>query len=275
VSIPYTLATIFVRPPTVFLESDASDEGWGGIKRLDTFPFKETTNGSWFPEEIQMKNNYLELKGAMFTIFAFCKNMQNIHIRIASDNTTAVSYINKQGGKIRHLNVVARKLWKWAKFNDNWISAVHISGVENPEADFESRHINQSLESSLNEGIFQKICKNFGKPDIDLFASRTNRKLEKYVSFSFDPFAWKMDAFALDWTNLFVYSFPPVQMISKVVQKLKREKPRIILIVPDWPMQAWYTEVFSLTNDYFLFSGREVSNQVHMVNQYLALHIRF
>ena len=43
--------------------------------------------------------------------------------------------------------------------------------------------------------IFQEIVCRFGQPDIDLFASRLNHKLEKYISFRPDPNAMAVDAF--------------------------------------------------------------------------------
>ena len=259
-TIPFVSAPIMRDPPSIFLESDASDEGWGGIQRLSSPPFTNVTNGAWFPYEIELKNNYLELKGALFTIFAFCKNVKNTHIHISSDNTTAVSYINKQGGRKSHLNAIARKLWKWAKNANNWISATHISGVDNPEADFQSRHVNKYLEYSLSDYIFAKCCDVFGVPEVDLFASRLNCKVQKYVSFQHDPQAWKVNSFNLEWSNFFGYAFPPINQISKVLQKVKKEKAHIILIVPDWPMQSWYTEAMNMTMNMFSFSFREISD---------------
>ena len=43
--------------------------------------------------------------------------------------------------------------------------------------------------------IFQEIVCRFGKPDIDLFASRLNHKLEKYISFKPDHNAIAVDVF--------------------------------------------------------------------------------
>ena len=53
-----------------------------------------------------------------------------------------------------------------------------------------------------------------------------------------------MDAFALDWTDLFVYAFPPVQVVFKSDAKTEKRKAQNgFLIVPVWPIQPWYTEV--------------------------------
>ena len=64
-----------------------------------------------------------------------------------------------------------------------------------------SRKINDDLEWALDAAIFQEIVDRFGKPDIDLFASRINHKLKKYVSFRPDPNAMAVDAFSMPWTK--------------------------------------------------------------------------
>lgn len=270
-----------VRPlPKVHLESDSSDQGWGGVKILDQAPFRITTNGQWLENEISYKNNYLELKGAVFTIFAFCKNMKDTHIQISSDNTAAVSYIKKQGGGKAHLNFLARCLWKWAKRNNNWISPIYLPGKSNTLADFKSRHINPNLEWKLSVEMFDIICHKFGRPQIDWFASRLNYKVEKFVSFQHDPLAWKIDAFSISWKQNFGYAFPPINQIAKCMQKAKMEKVKMILICPKWTTQPWYTEVLHNAYDYFEFDGREVSRsrgdqQDLLARKFLAVHLDF
>ena len=51
-----------------------------------------------------------------------------------------------------------------------------------------------------------------------------------YFSWHPDPRAWAIDAFTLDWSNMFFYAFPPFSVIPQV----------LILIVPNWPTQPWY-----------------------------------
>ena len=52
------------------------------------------------------------------------------------------------------------------------MSAAHIPGSSNVDADQLSRNLNLNLEWMLSKPIFQRIVSLFGKPDIDLFASR-------------------------------------------------------------------------------------------------------
>lgn len=52
------------------------------------------------------------------------------------DNTVAVTYMNKMGVKIKTLNDLTRQIWHWCMENNIWVSACHVAGVENKEADF-------------------------------------------------------------------------------------------------------------------------------------------
>ena len=80
----------------VMLESDASNIGWGGC--LITSTGKQTTGGHWDSEENELHINRKELLAAWLTIKCFCTGMRNVHIHLSCDNTTAIAYINNQGG---------------------------------------------------------------------------------------------------------------------------------------------------------------------------------
>ena len=78
----------------VFLESDASKQGWGAYCRNT----EERTGGSWTLREKQDHINILELQAAFLTIQTFLKFRRNVHVLIYLDNTVAVQYINRMGG---------------------------------------------------------------------------------------------------------------------------------------------------------------------------------
>ena len=71
--------------------TDASKEGWGA--HLNEF----TARGSWLVPESKLRINYLELKA----VFLALKEFQNLCVDkivlVATDNTTVVAYINKEG----------------------------------------------------------------------------------------------------------------------------------------------------------------------------------
>ena len=75
----------------------------------------------------------------------------------------------------------------------------------------------------------------------NLFASRLNFQITKFVSYRPDPNSSVVNAFTLNWGNLDFYAFPPFAIISRVIQKIIRYRGTGILSVPDWPNQLWYT----------------------------------
>ena len=96
-----------------------------------------------------------------------------------------------------------------------------------------------STEWKLNVGVFNRIVNILGTPTIDMFASRLNYQLTPYVSWLSDPQAMAIDAFTLDWTNHFLYAFPPFSILPQFLQKLEMDQAQAILIAPNWPTQPW------------------------------------
>ena len=85
---------------------------------------------------------------------------------------------------------------------DIFISAQHIPGKVNIQADTLSREISSNLVWSLNGEVFQDIISQTFIPEIDLFASRLNAKTAKFVSGHPQPGAVAIDAFSLSWANM-------------------------------------------------------------------------
>ena len=123
------------------------------------------------------------------------KRLKHIHLRI--DNTTAVAYINERGDT-RSPALTAQALELWAAGVS--LTAQHIPGIQNVVADTASRQIETRTEWTLDRKIFRSIYQRFYTPEVDLFASRLNYQLPKYVSRYPDPGALAVDAILLDWS---------------------------------------------------------------------------
>ena len=186
--------------PSVELRTDASGLGWGATD------LHRETGGRWNESEmIKARNNainYLETLAAGFGLKSLCSPVHDAHILLRLDNTTAVAYLNNMGGvKSKDCDQAARDIWRWCMERNIWITAAHLPGRDNTEADERSRKFNDRNEWMLDKGIFKKISSKFGSPEIDLFASRLNNQLKRYVTWLPDPNAESVDAFTLDWGN--------------------------------------------------------------------------
>jgi hypothetical protein len=178
----------------------------------------------------------------------FAKGHKHEHVRLELDNTTAVSYVNKQGGRIEELYHIALATWQYAIARDIWLSAAHLPGVLNIQADAASRDMfKYDKEWQLEPVMFAKIQQEIGINDVDLFASRINAQMDTYVSWHPDPGAIAIDAFSLDWSLHNAFIFPPFSVLGRTVQKLVHDRARATVIAPVWPAQAWYPVLLRLS----------------------------
>lgn len=247
-NIKFSQKSVYETNPDIHIFSDSSLTGWGGVMN------DKATSGIWSANERNNHINYLELKAVLLTLQSFCKDMSHTHIRIRTDNTVSVTCINKQGSSKVKLNDMTREIWQFAIEHNLWLTAEHVPGVENSIADFESRKNNIDTEWMLKPSIFCKITKLLGHPDIDLFATRLNKQVQRYYSWQPDPGALAIDAFKQKWGETFNYLFPPFSVIGQALQKIEQDSAEAILIAPVWPTQVWFPRLLTMLVDcpYFL-----------------------
>lgn len=263
--------------PSLELRTDASGAGWGATN------LTSSTGGRWSTEDIMQAQssgiNYLEILAAGLGLKALCSDVHDTHILMRLDNTTAVAYLKNMGGtKSPDCNRAAKDIWEWCIERNNWITPTYLPGKQNTEADNYSRKFNDRTEWMLDEEVFNNIVGRLGQPEIDLFASRLNNKVDKYVSWSADPGAVAIDAFTVDWQSLYFYAFPPFCLISKCLQKIKNESASGIMVVPNWPSQPWYPVLMDMTLEQPMFIPKSksllvqpVTNEPHPLNHCLDL----
>lgn len=239
---------IWLDIPEICLTMDACDYGWGAVFECPTRG-KLTTNGRWSAKEKEGHINIKETRAIWLGLLTFAKDLRNCQIKCRIDNTTAVAYLNHQGGmKNAECDQISRDIWGFAQERNLWLRAVHIPGVDNVEADHESR-VKENLEWELPQNVFENLQRDFGPFEIDLFASRTAHKLKRYVFWLPDPFAEDVDALSISWKHSKFYAFPPFSLIPKVIRKAKREAAKGIIITPRWKAQPWYAILMKMTKE--------------------------
>ena len=220
-------------------------EGWGAHLN------ERTARGSWCLPESKLHINYLKLKAVFLALKEFQDLCAYKMVLVATNNTTVVSYINKEGGM--RSGPLCALLWRiltWCTSYQVTLRARHIPGRLNVVADKLLR-LGQTIQTewSLLQEVFQSICSRWHRPNIDLFATRFNNKLLKFVSPVPDPLATAVDALSLPWGDLDAYAFPPAAILGKVVEKLQ-DSPckRIILIAPGWPNMPWFWDLVAMSS---------------------------
>ena len=86
------------------------------------------------------------------------------------------------GTKSNHCHTITKQIWEYCIERKIWLSAAHLPGCKNTDADFASRGFNDRTEWILDSRIFELVTFRFGQPAIDLFASRLNKQCSVYAS---------------------------------------------------------------------------------------------
>ena len=230
--------------PQILPYTDASHYGWGAHLEPTTLSF----HGRWTENQSQLYINMLEMMAIRLALKQAKTFIHHSCIMISTDNTTVVSYINKQGGT--HSPNLCVEVWKilnWCLEQDIVIRVRHIPGKFNILADRLSRldkpiKTEWALDQTVANSVFQML--NF--PNVDLFATRFNHRLPLYVSPVQDYKALAIDALSMDWNHLHAYAFPPFILIPAVLEKIRQHQCRIVLIAPFWPQQQWFSELLLL-----------------------------
>ena len=219
------LHAVLANFPSITVSIDASKTGWE-IKFSGV-----TTGGQSTEAELELHINCLEFKAALFTSKSFYEKLSNTCIQLLSDSPTTISCVNYQGSTKAKCNETTREIWLWCMYSrdlvvvygekGNWIVALHSPGTANVAADEEFRMDQRELECKLDSETFHKILFLLDVIDtVDLFASRVNNELARYVAWKPYPGAWKIDAFSVNWTDFSEYCFPPFCRIARILQRL-------------------------------------------------------
>ncbi|XP_053381919.1 uncharacterized protein LOC128549340 [Mercenaria mercenaria] len=99
-NIDFSFRHINLPDPVMYIESDSSNFGWGAYDRTNDVK----VSGLWSSQEKIHHINYLELKAAFCTLQFLCENCANAHIHLMLDNTVAIKYLTKMGGRVKELN---------------------------------------------------------------------------------------------------------------------------------------------------------------------------
>ena len=140
---------LYPPPITNTIFTDASHFAWG------TFFRGQSTGGSWDIHELPLHINVKEILSVYYSLRSFSRPLSQSHVKVFSDNTTAVGAINKMGSS-RSLDCheVVRDIWEFCRSKSIWITCAHIPRIENVEADKASRKQYCDAEWMLNPEIF-------------------------------------------------------------------------------------------------------------------------
>ena len=100
------------------------------------------------------------------------------------------------------------------------------SRVHNATTNVASREYRDFHKWMPSPAIFSELTKNFELPEIDLFASRFRKQLDKYPSCMPDPNSVRIDSMSVSCKHMYIYAFPLFNMIWQTISKISGESEK-------------------------------------------------
>jgi hypothetical protein len=235
---------IFHPPHTLFLATDASDEGYGAT--INGQPF----HGLWSGRQMKWSINKRELFVVKIVLQRHAAAWKGQALLLQSDNQTVVSSLNHQGTtKSLSILLLAGEILQMLHEAEIFLSAYHLPGRYNLAPDALSRPSKQLPEWYLRPACVQSFWHLLGRPTIDMFASQRSRQTYRYWTFNAsDQKATAIDAFSQVWTREIGWCFPPPTEIPRTLAHLRRDGGSHYLVTPVWEHAWWFGAVQRLAS---------------------------
>ena len=216
---------------------------------------RSETSGYFSPMEALRNQNEREALAVQFAMKAFNETLRAIQalqlpgsllkVKILQDNIAVVQTIRKMGSTKAGLGEVLEESMREAFEQGMHMQAAWIAGKD-MEADPLSRELAllDSSDWAVAPATFSRICNYLQVfPEIDLFASRINRKVTTFYSMTPDPEALDFDSLSSEknWASFSLcYAAPPQKLIPKVFRKIISDEATVLVFVPKWLTAPWW-----------------------------------
>ncbi|KAK3092126.1 hypothetical protein FSP39_025396 [Pinctada imbricata] len=168
-------AVLEQRLPDYTMWTDASNQGWGAHMG------NQSVSGIWTLSDKAKHINFLEMLAVQKALAHFRNPLIGKLLMIRSDNSTVVSYINRQGGtRSPQLCMLVWTIYQWCMKWNIQIKAAHIPGKKNVLADSLSRgNVKVKItEWSLCQTVADQLFNISTKPNIHCRLVCNKRKLQ-------------------------------------------------------------------------------------------------
>ena len=218
----------------VLIQTDASRKARGAVCQGIS-----TGGGQCSMEEHFLHINVLELKAIKLALLIFSeqKSLKAVHFQI--DNTTALLYLVKMEGTGNQMLLkISQEIWQYFLKHLITITRKYLPSSLDVKTDWQSKNSRDLSEWKFSLKVFQQVCQRRGMPKVDLFTSRLSLQLPQYFAWKPDPSNQGTDALKQNWSNQFLYTFPPFCLILQTLKKVSHDQTeKMFLVIPAWQSQ--------------------------------------
>ena len=170
---------------------------------------------------------------------------ENRHLLWLTDSTNVVAILQK-GSPKAHLQEIAVDIFRRAAQANVKLYPLHLAREEEiiQAADAESR-IRDADDWSIDRISFSQLqAKSPKLYSVDLFASSRNTKNDMYYSKYVESPSAGTDAFSQTWAGHHAWVCPPINMLSEVWRRLRKENVSGTLVFPKWRTAKYWPIIF-------------------------------
>ena len=219
--------------------SDASHSGYGGYMVEHGY---QVAHGLWTAKEASQSSTWRELRAVRLVLEALIPKLRNERVRWFTDNQN-VAHILAVGSRKASLQIEVFAIFAIAMSSQVRIEAEWIPRNLNQTADYISKIIDYD-DWSIDRSIFRWLDTKWGPHTVDRFASYYNAQLERFNSRFWNPGSEATDAFTCNWGGENNWLCPPIYLIPRAIQHVKKCTAKATLLIPEWPSAPFWPILF-------------------------------
>jgi len=168
--------------------------------------------------------------------------LRDLNLIWATDSENLVSFVSK-GSTNPRIHDVIMDIYYLCHVMNCTIEPVHL--LREDERIQQVDHLSKVQDTdnwSIDHHSFVKFDKTYHFT-IDVFADRANKRVSRFISRTYDPQGWAVDAFANDWPGV-AWVCPPTSLLARVANRIRKSQCEGVVVLPNWPASDFYNSFF-------------------------------
>lgn len=197
----------------------------------------------WSSEEKGKSSTWREMRAIELGLVSFCSSLEGRNLKWFTDNQNCIRIV-QAGSMKKDLQKLAISIFTICKEKQISIDLQWIPRLHNCKADYISKMVDHE-DWQISYEFFDFVNELWGPFSCDRFASDLNRKVMRFNSLFWNPFAEAVDAFTQDWSRDNNWLVPPIYLVIQTIKHLVSCKAKGCLIVPRWVSAPFWTFIFN------------------------------